>query len=54
MPRTTTPTATTCGADVPPRVGVARSAFLVCRPATRYYKVMTRNAWQPVLIDEVI
>jgi hypothetical protein len=28
--------------------------FLVCRPATRYYKVMTRSEWAPVLVDEVI
>jgi hypothetical protein len=28
--------------------------FLVCRPATRYYKVMTRSEWMPALVDEVI
>lgn len=28
--------------------------FMVCRPATRYYKVMTRSEWMPALIDEVI
>ena len=28
--------------------------FVVCRPATRYYQVMTRAEWMPSLIDEVI
>lgn len=28
--------------------------FMVCETATRYYRVMTRCEWQPVLIDEVI
>jgi hypothetical protein len=28
--------------------------FMVCEPATRYYRVMTRSEWMPVLIDEVI
>ena len=28
--------------------------FVVCEPSTRYYRVMTRAAWMPVLIGEVI
>jgi hypothetical protein len=28
--------------------------FMVCEPATRYYRVMTRGEWMPALIDEVI
>lgn len=28
--------------------------FLICEPATRYYRVMTRAEWMPVLIGEVI
>lgn len=28
--------------------------FMVCEPATRYYRVMTRCEWMPVLIGEVI
>lgn len=28
--------------------------YLVCEPSTRYYRVMTRADWMPVLIDEVI
>jgi hypothetical protein len=28
--------------------------FLVCRPSTRYFGVMCRAEWMPVLIDEVI
>jgi len=28
--------------------------YLVCEPSTRYYRVMTRSGWMPVLIDEVI
>ena len=28
--------------------------FVVCEPATRYYRVMTRAGWMPALIDEVI
>lgn len=28
--------------------------YMVCRPATRYYRVMTRCEWMPVLIGEVI
>jgi hypothetical protein len=28
--------------------------FMVCEPATRYYRVMTRSEWMPALIDEVI
>jgi len=28
--------------------------FLVCRPSTRYYKVMTRSEWMLALVEEVI
>jgi len=28
--------------------------YLVCEPSTRYYRVMTRSEWMPVLIGEVI
>jgi hypothetical protein len=28
--------------------------FPVCEPASRYYAVMTRSAWMPVLIGEYI
>lgn len=28
--------------------------YLLCEPATRYYRVMTRAEWMPVLIGEVI
>jgi hypothetical protein len=28
--------------------------FMVCQPATRYYQIMTRAEWMPVLADEVI
>lgn len=28
--------------------------FVVCEPSTRYYQVMTRSEWMPVLIGEVI
>jgi hypothetical protein len=28
--------------------------FLVCEPATRYYQIMTRSDWMPVLVGEVI
>lgn len=30
------------------------AVFVVCEPATRYYRVMTRAEWMPVLIGEVI
>jgi hypothetical protein len=30
------------------------AVFLVCEPATRYYRVMTRCEWMPSLIGEVI
>jgi hypothetical protein len=30
------------------------TVYLICEPATRYYKVMTRAEWMPTLIDEVI
>ena len=29
-------------------------AYLVCRASTRYYQIMTREKYQPVLIGEVI
>lgn len=29
-------------------------AYVVCRPATRYYRIMTGTVFQPVLIGEVI
>ena len=28
--------------------------FLLCEPSTRYYRVMTRAEWMPVLVGEVI
>jgi hypothetical protein len=28
--------------------------YLLCEPSTRYYRVMTRAEWMPVLIGEVI
>lgn len=28
--------------------------FMLCEPSTRYYRVMTRAEWMPVLVDEVI
>jgi hypothetical protein len=28
--------------------------FMVTEPSTRYYRVMTRAEWMPVLVDEVI
>lgn len=28
--------------------------FMVCEPSTRYYRVMTRCEWMPVLIGEII
>lgn len=28
--------------------------FLLTRPATRYYEIMCRASWMPVLVDEVI
>jgi hypothetical protein len=28
--------------------------FMVCEPSTRYYRVMTRADWMPVLVGEVI
>jgi len=27
---------------------------VVCEPSTRYYRVMTRADWMPVLVGEVI
>lgn len=34
--------------------GGGPAVYMVCEPATRYYRVMTRAAWMPVLIGEVI
>ncbi|HET6574530.1 MAG TPA: hypothetical protein VFG68_13060 [Fimbriiglobus sp.] len=34
--------------------GGVPAVYLVCEPATRYYKVMTRAEWMPTLIGEVI
>jgi hypothetical protein len=34
--------------------GGVPAVYLVCEPATRYYRVMTRAEWMPTLIDEVI
>jgi hypothetical protein len=28
--------------------------YVLCEPATRYYKVMTRSEWMPVLVGELI
>lgn len=28
--------------------------YLMCEPSTRYYQIMTRSEWMPVLIGEVI
>jgi hypothetical protein len=28
--------------------------YMICEPATRYYRVMTRAEWMPTLVDEVI
>lgn len=28
--------------------------YLLCQPATRYYRVMCRAEWMPVLVGEVI
>ncbi|VTR98864.1 Uncharacterized protein OS=Isosphaera pallida (strain ATCC 43644 / DSM 9630 / IS1B) GN=Isop_1313 PE=4 SV=1 [Gemmata massiliana] len=28
--------------------------FLICQPATRYYRVMTRSEWMTALVGEVI
>jgi hypothetical protein len=28
--------------------------YMICEPSTRYYRVMTRAEWMPVLIGEVI
>jgi hypothetical protein len=30
------------------------AVYMICEPATRYYRVMTRSAWMPALIGEVI
>ena len=30
------------------------AVYLICEPATRYYRVMTRSDWMPVLVGEVI
>jgi hypothetical protein len=41
------------GLLVPDRAGHP-VVFMVCQPSTRYYQVMTRADWMPLLIDEVI
>ena len=41
------------GLAVRTRAGVP-VVFLICEPSTRYYKIMTRSEWMPVLIGEVI
>ena len=28
--------------------------FMLTQPATRYFEIMCRAAWMPVLVDEVI
>lgn len=28
--------------------------YMICEPSTRYFRVMTRAEWMPVLIGEVI
>jgi hypothetical protein len=38
------------GADV----GGDPVVYLMCEPSTRYYQIMTRSEWMPVLIGEVI
>lgn len=30
------------------------AVYLICEPATRYYRVMTRSDWMPVLVGEVV
>jgi hypothetical protein len=30
------------------------AVYLICEPATRYYRVMTRSKWMPVLVAEVV
>ena len=42
-----------CGVPVPDRCG-PRRVYLVCEPASHYYRVMTRSDWMPVLIGERI
>jgi hypothetical protein len=34
--------------------GGTERVYLVCEPASHYYRVMTRGDWMPVLIDERI
>jgi len=41
------------GLLVPTRSGEP-VVFMICEPATRYYRVMTRAEWMPLLIGEVI
>ena len=36
------------------RALAVETGHLICRPSTRYYRVMTRCQFQPVLIGEVI
>ena len=42
-----------CGVLVSDEHGAAR-AYLICEPASHYYRVMTRSDWMPVLIGERI
>ena len=42
-----------CGVLVSDEHGAAR-AYLICEPASHYYRVMTRSDWMPVLIGEHI
>ena len=37
-----------------PAAGGEPVVYIICRPSTRYYRVMTRCEFQPVLIGEVI
>ena len=34
--------------------GARERVYLVCEPASHYYRVMTRSDWMPVLIGERI
>lgn len=42
------------GLLVPDPATAEPAVYLVCRPSTRYYRVMTRCQFQPVLIGEVV
>jgi hypothetical protein len=41
------------GLLVPDERGIA-VAYMICEPATHYYRIMTRNGRMPVLIQERI